>query len=91
MDEHKKNSMPLSDEQLEDITGGAAGHVCGVSGESFPDFVKCCARSTSMLGTSYEERCSCCSIWSSLPDSTSLKIAYILECSLYGYVRRLKE
>jgi len=89
--EHKPPFIPLSDEQLDDIAGGVTDYGCGVPEGQFPLLGKCCSQSTSISGTVYKDVCRYCSIWSSLPDSASLKVTYIIECSLYGYGKRVKE
>lgn len=91
MADYKEFGTLLSDKQLDDIGGTAPGDDCGVLEGEFPRIGKCCSKSTSISGTVYQEICPCCSIWSSLPDGTSLAVSYILECTLYGYGKRIKE
>ena len=92
MIDHKAFGIPLSDDQLDDIGGGIGhGGDCGVSEEGFPQLGKCCAKSASISGSVYQQRCPHCSIWSSLPDGASLEVSHIFECALYGYGKRIKE
>lgn len=64
---------------------------CHVSEGEFPYIGKCCRKSRSMTGVVYEQTCRHCSVWTSLPDSTSLEIVHMFECSLLEYYRRIKE
>lgn len=82
----------LSDEELGNIGGGAGFNGnCGVLEGQFPLLGKCCSKSSSISGTVYIKTCPDCSIWTSLPDGTSLTISYIFECLQYGYGKRIKE
>lgn len=88
----KVSGTPLSEEQLGDVGGGAGlNGDCGVSDNQFPKAGKCCGKDNSLAGTVYKKICSYCSIWTSLPDSTSLAVANIVECTLHGYGKRIKE
>ena len=64
---------------------------CGVTEERFPQKGKCCDWNSSAAGEKYQKMCSCCSVWTSLPDGGSLEVATIFECGRYGYARRVKE
>ena len=90
--DHKAFGTPLSDNQLDDI-GGGIGHSddCGVPEGQFPNLGKCYNKGNSILGTVYKKVCPYCSIWSSLPEGTNLAVTYILECTLHGYGKRIKE
>jgi hypothetical protein len=63
---------------------------CGVAEKAFPCLCKCCAKSSSLTGDAYKKNCLHCSIWTSMPDGASLAITHIFECSLHGYVKRIK-
>lgn len=92
MEDNKIFSIPLSDEQLDNTSGGTgAGADCGVQEGRFPRLGKCCSKDKSISGTVYKRTCPYCSIWTSLPDGESLIITYIFECSLYRYGKRTKE
>jgi len=80
------------DEELDDIGGGTgAGADCGVPEEQFPNLGKCYSKGNSISGTVYKKVCPYCSIWSSLPEDTNLAVTYIIECTLLGYGKRIKE
>lgn len=84
--------LPLDDEQLDDINaGGGFQYVCGISESQFPQQRKCCNQILTLQGTVYEKICPYCSIWTSLPEGGSLKVAHIIECTLYNYGKRIKE
>jgi hypothetical protein len=90
--DNKTFRVPLNDEQLDGISAGTGAYAdCGVQEVQFPFVEKCCSKSSSISGTVYKKACSYCSIWTSLPDGTSLEITYIVECSQYGYGKRIKE
>lgn len=67
------------------------GSDCGVTEGSFPGLGKCYVKNHSLSGDVCKQRCSHCSIWTSLPDGASLAVTSIFECSLYGYGKRIKE
>lgn len=90
VEERKALSMPLSDEQLNNIGGGTdPGGGCGVQEGQFPQMGKCCSRADTISGTTYNKNCDYCSIWASLPVGVSLVVTHIFECSLYGYSKRI--
>ena len=92
MTDEKIPGKALSDEELDDIGGGTGvDGDCGVPEGQFPNLGKCCSKGNSISGTVYKKVCPYCSIWSSLPEGTSLVITYIVECSRYGYGKRIKE
>ena len=92
MTDQKPIGIPLSDEQLDNIAGGAGARSdCGVPEGEFPCPGKCCTKSRSLYGTAYQKACPFCSIWASLPEGAGLSITYIIECSCYGYGKRIKE
>lgn len=89
--DRKASATSLRDAQLDGIGGGSGLESdCGVAEEAFPQAGKCCSKSTSLAGTVYRQSCPCCSLWSSLPDGASLEVTYIVECTLYGYGKRIK-
>ncbi|MDD4238774.1 MAG: hypothetical protein PHT62_09510 [Desulfotomaculaceae bacterium] len=88
----KKSNMPLEDELLAGIGGGTgAGNGCGLLEEHFPRPGKCFNESRSVSGMVFQQACPYCSIWTSLPEGANLLVAHIFECTLYGYVKRVKE
>jgi len=64
---------------------------CGVLEEQFPVMGKCYCKSDDIWGAVYNKHCAHCSIWSSLPNRTSLIVTYIFECPVFGYGKRIKE
>lgn len=94
----KKINIPLEDERPAGIDGSAgagedagAGNGCGLPEGQFPRPGKCFNESRSISGMVFQQTCPYCSIWTSLPEGADLVIAHLLECSLYGYVKRVKE
>lgn len=88
----KESNKPLDDELLAGISGGTgAGKGCGLQEGQFPRARKCFNESRSISGMVYWEDCPHCSIWTSLPEGTDLVITHIFECTLHGYVKRVKE
>ncbi|MEA4920189.1 MAG: hypothetical protein VB078_04655 [Clostridiaceae bacterium] len=64
---------------------------CGVTEEGFPQNNICCKCSDYGQKQEYTKICSNFKSWVSLPDSESLKVTAILECSLYGYGKRINK
>lgn len=65
---------------------------CGVKEEAFPCLGKCFIKVDYLSsGDVYKLNCNHCKIWTSLPDGASLVVTHIIECSLYGYGRRVKD
>jgi hypothetical protein len=64
---------------------------CGVLKDNFPASGKCYSKTRGAVGSQYKTECKHCGLWASLPDSVSLKVTHILECSLYGYAKRITE
>jgi len=64
---------------------------CGVTEESFPQNEICCISSDSGQRQGYTKICTNFKSWTSLPDSTSLKVTAIVECGLYGYGKRISK
>ena len=91
MSEYNQIDQSLNDSQLDSIFGGIGQEDCGVTNEQFPRLGGCCALCTPSVGSSYAKLCPHLSTWSSLPDSISLEITHILECSKYGYYKRMKQ
>ena len=88
----KKINIPLEDELLTGIGGGTgAGHGCGLQEGQFPGPGKCFNESRSIAGLVFQPACPYCSIWTSLPEGADLAVAHIFECTLHGYVKRVKE
>ena len=96
----KISNIPLDDERPGgmDGVGGAgaggdtgAGNGCGLQENQFPRPGKCFNESRSISGIVFQQTCPYCSIWTSLPEGADLVVAHLLECSLYGYVKRVKE
>lgn len=84
--------MPLDDDLLSGIAGGLeAGHGCDVQEGQFPLLGRCLAESSSIVGKALSQVCPHCSISTSLPEGASLVVAHMLECTMCGYVKRLKE
>lgn len=91
MEEDDVIGHSLSDDELDEITGGVGGlRECAVPEVQFPSS-ECCSKLKSLSGTAYEKRCSKCSIWTSPPDSSSLAITHIIECMHFGYGVRVQE
>lgn len=91
MAEHRTfNTVQNSD--LLDNSGvdAEAGNGCGVSEEDFPCIGKCYSINDSISGTVCRNICPYCSIWTSMPDISSLEVAYIFDCPVLGYGRRMK-
>lgn len=92
MVEQRNSGLPLSDELLDEIGGGrGSGADCGVPEGEFPRLGKCCSKTGSISGTYYEQLCAFCSLWRSLPNGTTLAVNNIIECSRYGYGKRIKD
>lgn len=88
----KKNKIILEDQLLAGIGGGTgASGGCGLQEGDFPGRGKCFNESRSISGKDYQKSCPYCSTWTSLPEGANLVVAHIFECSLYGYVKRVKE
>jgi hypothetical protein len=64
---------------------------CGVSEEMFPCLGKCCRKNSALFMALYEKTCPYCEISASLPYGENLKMVTILECSRFGYGKRLTE
>jgi hypothetical protein len=87
-----KNNKPLEDELLAGIGGGTgAGNGCGLEEGQFPGSGKCFKESKFISGMVFEPACPYCSIFTSMPEGADLIVAHIFECTLYGYVKRVKE
>ncbi|MDD4169459.1 MAG: hypothetical protein PHD36_04235 [Desulfotomaculaceae bacterium] len=88
----KKSNKPLEDELLAGISGGTgAGHDCGLQEGEFPSPGRCFNKRWTSSGMVYRRACPHCSIWTSLPEGVNLVVANIFECTLLGYVKRVKE
>ncbi|MDD2421264.1 MAG: hypothetical protein PHU78_03840 [Heliobacteriaceae bacterium] len=88
----KKSNISLEDELAADICGGTgAGNGCGVLEGQFPRPGNCFDESRSIAGLVFKQVCPYCSIWTSMPEGANLEVAHIFECTLYGYVKRVKE
>jgi hypothetical protein len=87
----KKSTIPLEDELLAGIGGGiGAGNNCGLQEGQFPRPGKCFNESRS-ISVVFQQACLYCSIWTSLPEGVDLVVSHIFECTLHGYVKRVKE
>ena len=64
---------------------------CGVTEEQFPRMKICCGRSSTSVRAEFQKTCPNCDIWTSLPDSETLKVATFFECGRYGYSKRLQD
>ena len=64
---------------------------CGVYAEDFPRLKFCCERTDLLCGGSFQVRCPNCTVWRSPPDGDSLMVTHIIECSKYGFFKRIKE
>jgi hypothetical protein len=88
----KKINIPLEDELLAGIgEGTGSDNGCSLQEGQFPRSGKCFEESRSIAGMVFKEVCPYCSIWTSMPEGTNLVVAHIFECTLYGYVKRVKE
>ncbi len=88
----KKINIPLEDEMLAGIGGDTGtGNSCGLQEGHFPSLGKCFNESRSISGMVFQQACPYCSIWTSLPEGANLIVARIFECTLHGYVKRVKE
>ena len=92
MKDHNNSEMPISSDQP-DYAGKDTGEGtdCGVDEEYFPTMGKCCGMANSTIAITFQEICPHCSVWTSLPNSVSLEVTTIFECSRYGYGKRKKE
>ena len=61
---------------------------CHISEEMFPCLEKCCHKVNTISGVVYEKLCPYCSIWTSLPMGTNLRVISIFECGKCGYGKR---
>ncbi len=88
----KKSNIPLEDDLLLGVAGGlGAGNGCDVREGQFPKLGKCLADSRTLSGMVFSQVCPYCTISTSLPEGANLVVAHMLECTRYGYVKRLKE
>ena len=88
----KKKNIPLEDELLAGISGGIGeSNGCGLQEGQFPRPGKCFDESRSFSGMVFKHACPYCSIWTSLPEGVNLVVTHIFECTLNGYVKRVKE
>lgn len=81
----------ITDNRIEKNTMDKDLFACGVPKDCFPAPGKCYSKLRDAAGSQYKTECQYCGLWASLPDSTSLKVTYILECSLYGHTKRMTE
>ena len=89
---HSTEHLPLGDENLDVVAGGAGPCVhCGVLPADFPCAGKCCAREAGGVRGGFRAICRHLSLWSSMPEGASLSTAHIFECPRLGYSRRVKE
>jgi hypothetical protein len=72
-------------------SAATSGFTCGVLKDNFPAPGKCYSKSRDAAGPQYKTECPHCGLWTSLPDSASLKVTFILECGLYGHAKRMTE
>ncbi len=70
---------------------GQAQIECGKGEESFPYLNVCCKKRVPLWEGRYEALCSCCKVWTSMPYGDQLVVTHIIECSQYGYGKRIKE
>ncbi len=84
--------VPLEDELLQGVSGGAPpGYDCNLGEDEFPKQGKCYDQGRSVSGKVIKGICPYCRIFTSLPEGADLVVAQMFECSLYGYVKRIKE
>jgi hypothetical protein len=74
-----------------EVSGGKPETHCGVSEGKFPCLGTCCEDQKGAFGPEYRSICHCCSAMTLPPDSTTLDIATLFECSRYGYGRRMTD
>jgi hypothetical protein len=63
---------------------------CGVSEDGFPSLHRCCEKIASESEIKYSQSCPYCTVWASMPDSADLIVTHIVECTRYGYGKRIK-
>lgn len=71
--------------------GGSAKMYCGVSEGRFPCLEICCEVRRGAFGPEYRGICPHCSAVTLPPDSSTLQIATLFECSRLGYGRRMTD
>lgn len=64
---------------------------CGVSEGQFPCLETCCEALKGAFGPEYRSICPRCSAVTLPPDSSTLQIATLFECSHLGYGRRMTD
>ena len=64
---------------------------CGVNKTDFPCLKHCCERAVLTFGGSFQARCPNCTVWRSPPDGDSLMVTHIIECTKYGFFKRIQE
>lgn len=64
---------------------------CGVSEGQFPCLEICCETRKGAFGPEYRSICPHCSAMTLPPDSSTLQIATLFECSRLGYGRRMTD
>lgn len=93
MGDHKNSILPPGGRKPGNIgeDPGPDGDYCNVTERMFPCVRKCYGKSDTISGVVYKKTCPYCSIWTSFPNSVSLEVTYIFECTLHGYGKRIKE
>lgn len=71
--------------------GNSAEMGCGVSEGQFPSLEICCEARQGSFGAEYLSVCPRCSAITLPPDSSTLQIATLFECSRFGYGRRMTD
>ena len=64
---------------------------CGVSEEQFPCLGVCCEAREGAFGPEYRHICPRCSAVTLPPDSSTLQIATLFECTRLGFGRRMTD
>jgi hypothetical protein len=73
------------------VSGGGLEPHCGVSDGNFPCLGNCCDARKGTFGPEYRSICPCCTAMTLPPNSSTLEIATLFECSRYGYGRRMTD
>ncbi len=89
-DEFRNPAKALNHDPLENIGRGTGRGDCGVPEKGFPQWGKCARRSVAAGEGAYQALCPQCTVWTSLPEGTTLEVSHIFECTLYGYGKRIK-
>lgn len=89
--EYKEGHAGIPCGKIPDRASGNPDCPHGIVENEFPCMDRCFRKSAAVPGDVYETLCPHCSVWTSLPEGSALKVAHIFDCMVCGYGKRMTE